>query len=95
MEVAKKVIYLQNIIYYIFFSTIFPIIIYYDNQNAIRLHKYPTYHNRIKHFSIHFEFTKQLVRKQVTFVSFLSFIEQLIDIFTKHLYFSKFGNYHY
>jgi hypothetical protein len=44
--------------HYIYIYMISPIIIYYDNQNAIKLNKYSTYHNRIKHFSIHLQFTQ-------------------------------------
>jgi hypothetical protein len=59
--------------------------IFCDNTSAINISKIPVQHSLTKHIDIKHHFIRDLVEKQVISLDFVSFENQLADLFTKPL----------
>jgi len=67
-----------------------PINVYMDNKSAIALANNPVYHKRSKHIDIKYHWLREKVAEGVVNLIFVSSENQLADIFTKGLAFSRF-----
>lgn len=61
------------------------IVIYEDNQAAIKVSKNPEFHKRLKHIDIRFHFVRDKIRQNIVHIEYIPSNEQLADIFTKPL----------
>lgn len=61
------------------------VIIYYDNTSAINISKNPMTHSKKKHISIKYHYLREQVQEKQVKLEFVTFKEQLADIFTKPL----------
>jgi hypothetical protein len=60
-----------------------PILIYGDNQGALKLAQNPQYHNRTKHIDIVYHFIRERISKGEIKVEFIPTKEMIADILTK------------
>lgn len=67
-----------------------PITVKCDNESNIKLAKNPVFHDRTKHFKVHWHFMRQKLEARIINVEYISTIEQLADLLTKPLGPSKF-----
>ncbi|KAF2304706.1 hypothetical protein GH714_037543 [Hevea brasiliensis] len=65
--------------------------IYSDSSSAIAMTKNPVFHGRAKHIEIKHHFIRELVAKEEISLKFCNSDEQIADIFTKALPYSKFS----
>ena len=72
----------------IFLST--PPLLWCDNVNALAIASNPVFHARTKHIEVDYRFVREKVLKKDLMVKFISFNDQLADIFTKGLRSSRF-----
>jgi hypothetical protein len=62
-----------------------PIVIYVDNQSAIKLAKNPVQHGRSKHIDTRYHFLREHVKQKTIELQYCHTTEQVADIFTKPL----------
>ena len=62
-----------------------PPIIYCDNISAIALASNPVYHARTKHIKVDYHLLREKVLRGDIQVCFVSFVDQLVNVFTKGL----------
>lgn len=61
------------------------VMLYMDNQSAIRLIKNPEFHKRTKHIDVRYHFIREKFRDGVFQLEYVHTSNQLADIFTKPL----------
>jgi hypothetical protein len=66
-------------------STPVPVIIFCDNQSAIRRVKNPEFHQRTRHINVRYNFIKDYQEKNQINMQYIESSNQLADIFTKPL----------
>ena len=69
-----------------------PIILWIDNQSAIRLIKNPEFHQRLKHVDVQTKFIREKYQENFIEPNYIKTTEQLADIFTKALNGPTFSN---
>lgn len=62
-----------------------PVVIFYDNTNAINISKNPVMHTKTKHISIKYHSLRELVQDKEVRLEYVNTKEQIVDIFTKPL----------
>ena len=66
-------------------NTPVPVIIFYDNQSAIRRVKNPEFYQRTRHINVRYNFIKDYLEKNQINMQYVESSNQLADIFTKPL----------
>ncbi|KAG5884920.1 hypothetical protein JTB14_034118 [Gonioctena quinquepunctata] len=61
------------------------VMIFEDNQSAIKVGKNPEYHKRLKHVDIKIHFVRDKIKEGIVDVKYVNTSEQLADMFTKPL----------
>ena len=72
----------------IFLST--PPLLWCDNFSALAIASNPIFHTRTKHIEVDYHFVREKVLRKDLMVKYISSNNQLADIFTKGLPFSRF-----
>ena len=67
-----------------------PVLIYEDNQSAIKLVENPVFHKKSKHVDIKYHFVRELVENRTLAIQYVSTVDNIADIFTKPLSFREF-----
>ena len=62
-----------------------PIVIFYDNTNAINISKNLVMHTKTKHIAIKYHFLRELVQDKEVILKYVNTKEQITNIFTKPL----------
>ena len=62
-----------------------PMIIYYDNTNAINILKNPIMHTKTKHISIKYHYLRELVKDKIVRIEYVNTKDKLANISTKYL----------
>lgn len=83
-EGVKEAIYLQNLMCELKCIQK-PIIIYNDNQSAIKLSENAIFHSRTKHISVRYHFTREAVECGKITLLYMSTSEMIADVLTKAL----------
>lgn len=69
------------------------VLIYEDNQSAIKVCKNPEFHKRLKHIDIRFHFIRDKVKENIVILKYVPTSMQLADFFTKPLSVTLFTNF--
>lgn len=69
------------------------VIIYEDNQSAIKVCKNPEFHKRLKHVDIRFHFIRSKVSDKTVILKYIPTKMQLADFFTKPLSLTSFNKF--
>ena len=85
VEVAKEVIWMTSILTELRQKVHKPIIIYVDNQSAIKISENDTSHQRTKHIDIRHHFIRDLINNKSIVLKYIRTTEQRADIFPKAL----------
>ena len=84
-DVVKELLWLRMILNEMKYDVVLPIIVYCDNQSAIRMIENDVDHSRTKHIDIKYNFLRETVKKGIVRFEWISTKEQVADIFTKGL----------
>ncbi|KAE8676544.1 hypothetical protein F3Y22_tig00111584pilonHSYRG00119 [Hibiscus syriacus] len=71
----------------------YAILLYCDNQSAIRLAENPVFHARTKHVEVHYHFVREKVLQEEIEMKQIKTDEQIADLFTKNLSVGKFEHF--
>ena len=69
------------------------VVIFEDNQSAIKVCRNPEFHKRLKHIDIRFHFIRDKVNDKVIILKYISTKMQLADFFTKPLSLTSFNEF--
>lgn len=83
-EVGKNLVWLRNILTYLF-KSLSPNVINCDNQSFIKISGDPFFHSRTKHIKNKFHFIKKLVQDGIVKLEYVLTDEQVADTLTKAL----------
>lgn len=90
MEAAKEADWLKNLLLELQLINDVPTTIFVENQSTIRLVRNPVFHQRIKHFELHYHYSREQWKAGTIDVSYLPTTEMPADILTKVLGRTKF-----
>ena len=62
-----------------------PVVMFYDNTNAINISKNPVMQSKTKHIAIKYHFVRELVQDKEIRLEYVHTNEKIVDIFTKPL----------
>jgi ATP sulfurylase len=62
-----------------------PTLIYCDNQSCVKLSENLVFHDKSKHIEIKYHYIRDMVRRGVVELRYISIDEQIVDILTKPL----------
>ena len=62
-----------------------PVVIFYDNTNAINIWKNLVMHTKTKHIAIKYHFLRELVQDKEVRLEYVNTKDQIVEIFTKPL----------
>jgi hypothetical protein len=85
MECTKEAIWLRHLLSELQLIKSTATEIFVDNQSTIKLVHNPVFHQRTKHFELHYHFSREKFEEGVIAVSHVSSKEMPADIFTKPL----------
>lgn len=88
-QAVKELVWLKNIFCEILNYDL-KIILYMDNQSAIRLIKNPEFHKRSKHIDIRYHFIREKFNENLFELKYINTNDMLADMFTKALPAPKF-----
>ncbi|KAH9779126.1 hypothetical protein KPL71_007607 [Citrus sinensis] len=71
----------------------YTVLLYCDNQSAIRLAENPVFHARTKHVEVHYHFVREKVLQEEIEMRQVKTDEQIADLFTKSLSVGKFEHF--
>ncbi|KAH9723693.1 hypothetical protein KPL70_007207 [Citrus sinensis] len=71
----------------------YAVLLYCDNQSAIRLAENPVFHARTKHVEVHYHFVREKVLQKEIEMRQVKTDEQIADLFTKSLSVGKFEHF--
>ncbi|KAH9726925.1 hypothetical protein KPL70_008466 [Citrus sinensis] len=71
----------------------YAVLLYCDNQSAIRLAENPVFHARTKHVEVHYHFVREKVLQEEIEMRQVKTDEQIADLFTKSLSVGKFEHF--
>lgn len=91
-QAVKELLWLKALLSDLTAPVITPIVIYIDNQSAIKLIKNPEFHKRTKHIDIKFHFIREKYMEKQIDPRYVASSAQLADIFTKPLPKERFRN---
>ena len=86
---AKEAIWIQQFLGDVLFPPTIPITILGDNQGALALAINPAFHMRTKHIRVQHHFIRDCVTNKEIDLEYIPTTNQVADIFTKGLPFSK------
>lgn len=66
------------------------VLVFADNQSAIKVCKNPEFHKRLKHVDIRYHFVRNKIKDNVVMLKYISTHDQQADLFTKPLGFTQF-----
>lgn len=69
------------------------VMIYEDNQSAIKVCRNPEFHKRLKHIDIRYHFIRDKINDKTVSLKYIPTKLQLADLFTKPLSLSSFNNF--
>ena len=84
-DVVKELLWFKMMLNEMKYNVVLPIIVYCDNQSAIRMIENDVDHSRSKHIDIKYNFIKETVKNEIVKFEWVSTKEQVADIFTKGL----------
>lgn len=84
-EVVKEVLWFTQLIGELKYTVKYPVVIYVDNQSAIKIAENGVQHDRTKHIDIRYHFVKDYIKQKKIKIQWLESSEQRADIFTKAL----------
>ena len=87
---AQEAIWFLQVLREFKFAITAPVLIYEDNQSAIKLVENPVFHKKSKHVDIKYHFVRELVENRTLEIQYVSTVENVADIFTKPLSFKEF-----
>ena len=83
MNAYIQVVWLQGIISEFDLGITLSIVLFCDNQSAIKISTDPVTRQRTKHVEIHMHYIKELVHDRTIILQYCPTDEQIADIFTK------------
>lgn len=83
-EASKEAIHLRNLLSELT-GKLSCIIVYNDNQSALKLATNPVFHNRSKHIDVRYHFIREIIHENLINVEYLPTDEMIADILTKGL----------
>ena len=86
---AQEAIWFLQVLREFKFAITAPVLIYEDNQSAIKLVENPVFHKKSKHVDIKYHFVRELVENRTLEIQYVSTVENVADIFTKPLSFKE------
>lgn len=86
-ETAKKTVWIRNFINDLYIPGIHidTVLLYIDNNSALKLTRNPEFHNRSKHINIKYHFIREKIEKKVINTKRINIINNLTDVFIKAL----------
>jgi transposase InsO family protein len=90
MDCAKEAVWLRHLIIELGFISTEPTLIFVDNLSCIKIVKNPVFHNKTKHFELHYHYSREKSEENCISVSHMPTGEQPADILTKPLGRNKF-----
>ena len=91
-ECSKEALWLIKLLKQIGYEVNLPIIIYEDNQGAIKLAENPVFHKRTKHIDTRMHFIRKLIEDNIIKIKYCESKKMVADIFTKALHFPAFNS---
>jgi hypothetical protein len=85
-------LWLQRLLFELGLSEKSPIMLYYDNKDAINIANNPVQYDQTKHVEIDLHFIKENLDSRERCFPFVRTTEQLADVFTKGLHTAEFFN---
>jgi hypothetical protein len=82
-QAASEALWFRSFLYELGMSNKEPILIYGDNQGALKIAQNPQFHNRTKHIDIVYHFIREKISKGQIKVIFVPTKEMIADILTK------------
>ena len=82
---SKELLWLKQLLVSLGFDQPNPIVMYCDNQACIQLTKNPVHHQRTKHISAYYHFSRDLVKQNIVVFNYCNTKDMVADIFTKSL----------
>lgn len=82
---VRELVWLRKILYEILDENKFKIVLFMDNQSAIRLIKNPEFHKRTKHIDVRYHFIREKFERDHFTLEHVSTKEMIADVFTKAL----------
>lgn len=89
-EATKEAMWLKQLFADIGESTSEKLVLFVDNQSAIKLIKNPVYHKRTKHIDVRYNYVREKYEENQIDIKFVPTNDQISDIFTKALSPNKF-----
>lgn len=90
-QCVKELIWLSSLFREILNVKELKIVLYMDNQSAIRLVKNPEFHKRSKHIDVRYHFIREKFEEKMFDLKYICTNDMLADIFTKALAAPKFN----
>lgn len=90
-QCVKELVWLRQILCEILELKSIEIVLYMDNQSAIRLIKNPEFHKRTKHIDVRYHFIREKYENNLFTLNYISTNEMIADVFTKALPAQKFN----
>jgi hypothetical protein len=91
--VACEVAWLCKLLTDLFDHEMDSTIIHCDNQSCVKLSENPVFHNKSKYTEIKYHYIIDMVQRKAVHVQYLPTHEQIADIFTKPLAWTKFEDF--
>ena len=67
------------------------VVVFEDNQSAIKVCRNPEFHKRLKHVDIRYHFIREKVKDRVVILKYIPTNSQVADFFTKPLSLTSFN----
>ena len=94
MNACIQAVWLQGILSEFDLGITLSIVLFCDNQSAIKISMDPVTKQRTKHVEIHMQYIRELVNDRTIILQYCPTDEQIVDIFTKRFSKNKFTYLH-
>jgi histone deacetylase 1/2 len=84
-DATAEIIWVQSLLQELGLSQPQPPILWCDNIGATYFSANPVFHARMKHIEVDYHFVRERMSQKRLLIKFISYKDQLADIFTKHL----------
>jgi histone deacetylase 1/2 len=84
-DVVKELMWMSQLLKEMHYDVEMPIIVYIDNQSAMKIAQHDVDHTRTKHIDIKYHFIRDEIREKKICLQWISTQKQIADIFTKGL----------
>ncbi|KAJ3655891.1 hypothetical protein Zmor_014999 [Zophobas morio] len=92
-EAAKEATFIQKFLLELGFAQLSQMVLFSDNQGALRLAQYPVYHARSKHIDLRHHYIREVVKNDSLTIQHVPSQDMIGDIFTKGLASIKHGSF--